>query len=57
VTLFNRGKTPLQKLPLESESEFQKRLKDTRFIQGNRQSAEVSIQHHSSLISFHYIYS
>eukprot|EP01040_Poterioochromonas_malhamensis_P007214 gene7214-7787_t len=40
VTLFNRGKTPLQKLPLENESEFQKRLKDTRFIQGNRQSAE-----------------
>lgn len=47
MTLFNRGKTPLQKLPLESENEFQKRLKDTRFIQGNRQSAEV--KQHSSL--------
>jgi len=41
VTLFNRGKTALKKLPKESEDEFLKRKERTNFINGNRQDANV----------------
>jgi len=40
ITLFNRGKSKLQKLPQESEAEFEKRVSSTRFINGNRQVPE-----------------
>lgn len=40
VTLFNRGKTALKKLPKESVEDFESRKSATRFINGNRQSAE-----------------
>jgi nucleoside-diphosphate-sugar epimerase len=40
VTLFNRGKTALKPLPNESNEEFDKRIKDTKFIKGNRQVKE-----------------
>jgi nucleoside-diphosphate-sugar epimerase len=40
VTLFNRGKTALKKLPKENEAEFEQRKANTRFIQGNRLSAD-----------------
>jgi nucleoside-diphosphate-sugar epimerase len=36
VTLFNRGKTALKKLPGESDSQFEQRKRDTTFIQGDR---------------------
>jgi len=39
VTLFNRGKTALKKLPKESAEDFEKRKSATRFINGNRQDA------------------
>jgi len=39
VTLFNRGKTSLKPLPNESEADFNKRIADTKFINGNRQDA------------------
>ena len=42
VTLFNRGKTALKKLPKESEEQFATRKSETNFISGNRQSPEVS---------------
>lgn len=40
VTLFNRGKTALKKLPRESEADFEKRKAATKFITGDRQSPE-----------------
>ena len=40
VTLFNRGKTSLKKLPKESEAQFEARKAATAFIQGNRQNAD-----------------
>ena len=40
VTLFNRGKTTLKPLPHESEADFDKRIKDTTFVKGNRQVKE-----------------
>lgn len=40
VTLFNRGKTALKRLPKESEMDFEKRKKDTSYFTGNRQIAE-----------------
>ena len=40
VTLFNRGKTSLKPLPNESQSAFDKRVTDTKFIKGNRQVKE-----------------
>ena len=36
VTLFNRGKTALKKLPGESDYQFEQRKRDTKFIQGDR---------------------
>ena len=47
VTLYNRGKTALQKIPTESEDSFNKRLKETKFIKGNRQVASVSFIYYS----------
>mmetsp|Transcript_10240 Transcript_10240/g.14067 ORF Transcript_10240/g.14067 Transcript_10240/m.14067 type:complete len:373 (+) Transcript_10240:9059-10177(+) len=40
VTLYNRGKTAISKLPCESDEDFAQRSKLTKFIKGNRQSAE-----------------
>lgn len=40
VTLFNRGKTALKKLPKESDADFAKRTADTRIINGDRTKAE-----------------
>jgi nucleoside-diphosphate-sugar epimerase len=40
VTLFNRGKSSLKKLPKETAEEFEKRKASTRIINGNRQDAE-----------------
>lgn len=40
VTLFNRGKTALKKVPHETEDEYEKRSRETRFIKGNRQSPD-----------------
>jgi len=40
VTLFNRGKTALKKIPGESDADFDKRCKDTTFIKGNRQEID-----------------
>lgn len=42
VTLFNRGKTALQKFPRESESDFAERSKATKYIKGDRKDAAVS---------------
>lgn len=39
VTLFNRGKTALKKLPKESVDEFERRKSATKYINGNRQDA------------------
>ncbi len=40
VTLFNRGKTPIVKIPSEKEADFSKRVAETTFIKGNRQNPE-----------------
>eukprot|EP00607_Mallomonas_marina_P010060 CAMPEP_0182417358 /NCGR_PEP_ID=MMETSP1167-20130531/1794_1 /TAXON_ID=2988 /ORGANISM="Mallomonas Sp, Strain CCMP3275" /LENGTH=346 /DNA_ID=CAMNT_0024590847 /DNA_START=200 /DNA_END=1240 /DNA_ORIENTATION=- len=40
ITLFNRGKSPLQKLPSETDGDFDMRIKSTKFITGDRKSAE-----------------
>jgi len=40
VTLFNRGKTELKKLPRESQEEFDKRKEETQFIKGDRKNSE-----------------
>jgi len=40
ITLFNRGKSSLKKLPKESEDDFEKRKSSARFINGDRQVAE-----------------
>ena len=42
ITLFNRGKSALKKLPKESDDEFNKRTKSAKYITGNRQVASVS---------------
>lgn len=39
VTLYNRGKYALKKVPKESEADFEKRKAATRFIKGDRQVA------------------
>ena len=39
MTLFNRGKTALKKIPGETDEGFQKRLKETEFIHGDRTNA------------------
>lgn len=40
VTLYNRGKTALTKIPSESEEDFANRTKNSKFIKGNRQNAD-----------------
>eukprot|EP01038_Epipyxis_sp_PR26KG_P007412 gene7412-10103_t len=55
VTLYNRGKTALKKLPDETEEAFTKRSQETTFIKGNRQSPEEMKEKLSSL-SFDAIY-
>ncbi|KAJ1399915.1 38 kDa ribosome-associated protein precursor [Ochromonadaceae sp. CCMP2298] len=39
VTLFNRGKTALQRLPKESHEGFEKRCAETQYLKGDRQNA------------------
>jgi hypothetical protein len=41
MTIFNRGKTPLKKITTELDSEFDERVKNTRFIIGNRLDPDV----------------
>jgi hypothetical protein len=41
VTLFNRGKTALAKVPGETEATFQHRLSEAQFISGDRNNQEV----------------
>lgn len=36
VTLYNRGKTALKKIPGESDAQFDTRVKETQFIKGDR---------------------
>eukprot|EP01041_Mallomonas_annulata_P012462 gene12462-26212_t len=40
ITLFNRGKSKITKLPKETDAEFESRLSATKFINGNRQVPE-----------------
>ena len=40
VTLFNRGKTALKKLPKESDDDFEKRKSSTKYITGDRTKSE-----------------
>lgn len=43
ITLFNRGKTALKKLPGESDAAFEKRKSETQFVKGDRKNhAEMS---------------
>ena len=41
VTLYNRGKTPAQRLPGESEQAFEARKQQTKYIKGDRTNAEA----------------
>ena len=40
VTLFNRGKTEIKKIPTETDAEFIDRKANARFILGDRQDIE-----------------
>lgn len=55
VTLYNRGKTALQKIPTETEEAFATRVKDTKFVKGNRQVA-AELQEKLGSESFDVIY-
>jgi hypothetical protein len=46
VTLFNRGKTALAKVPGETDATFQHRLSETQFITGDRSNQEVIFVYH-----------
>ncbi len=41
VTLYNRGKTPAQRLPGESEQDFEARKQQTKYIKGDRTNADA----------------
>lgn len=55
VTLFNRGKTPLKKLPKETDEEFETRSKATNYIKGDRKNPE-SLKEQLGSESFDVIY-
>ena len=40
VTLYNRGKTPAQQLPGESNQAFEARKQNTKYLKGDRTNAE-----------------
>ena len=41
MTLFNRGKTALKKIPNETDADFEARKAATKYINGDRQNAAV----------------
>ena len=40
VTIFNRGKTSLKKIPIETDDEFEKRKADANYVKGDRTKPE-----------------
>ena len=41
ITIFNRGKTPISKVPGESDDELKLRIQNAKFITGDRTDASV----------------